>query len=139
MICQPYQDVDLFYSGDLLVAFCDEFGKAFVSIQPSNFVVERHKRIWQQYLNAAFTSPERFDDLLMDTLRRNHVPEVDLPNWYSLAGPNKYWQNATFVKYAIHKIWKDDYKPIVDLKEKDSLSLSLYRRDDAATRFYNRE
>jgi len=90
-------------------------------------------------LDAAFTSPERFDDLLMDTLRRNHVPEVDLPNWYSLAGPNKYWQNSKFVKYAIHKIWKDDYKPCVDVNDKDSWMLSIYRRGDAAARRYNNE
>lgn len=132
MSWQSWNDVDLFYSGDLIVAFSDERGRCYVSMQQSDKVVSRHKWIWNKYLDGTLAPPEKFDDLLMATLRNNLIDEIYLKNVFAVCAPNKFWgrDGAKFEKWSLRRVMDRDFIPTVSVGGSKYIQQSLdeYRR-----------
>lgn len=117
MSCQTWNNVDLFYSGDLIVAFSDEHGRCYVSMQESDKATSRHKWIWNKYLNGTLVPPEKFDELLMATLRNNLIDEICLTDVFAVHAPNKFWERdgARFEKWAVRRAMDKEFVPTINV------------------------
>jgi hypothetical protein len=117
MSWQSWKSVDLFYSGDLIVAFSDERGRCYVSMYHSDKATSRHKWIWNKYLDGTLVPPEKFDELLMATLRNNLIDEINLTNVFAVHAPNKFWgrDGARFEKWSVRRAMDKDFIPTISV------------------------